>query len=74
MVEVGLKASIRRLLIGLETVTGGLLVGVKLETVIGILVGVSKLETGISISLVILEKGLRISLACECPRRFLTET
>lgn len=45
-----------------------------METVIGVLVGVGKLDIGISSSLVILDKGLRISLVSECPRRFLTET
>lgn len=61
-------------MIRLEAVNGALLVGVELETVIGVLVGVGKLDIGISSSLVILDKGLRISLVSECPRRFLTET
>lgn len=61
-------------MIRLEAVNGALLVGVELETVIGVLVGVGKLDIGISSSLVILDKGLRISLVSESPRRFLTET
>lgn len=61
-------------MIRLEAVNGALLVGVELETVIGVLVGVGKLDIGISSSLVILDKGLRISLVSECPRRFLIET